>query len=53
MRKKRKSEEMREEEEEYDEEMDPSQITEHLEALLPKLISKSKKRAQAQAKGTR
>ena len=51
-RKKRKSEEMREEEEVYDG-MDPSQIAEHLEALLPKPISKSKKRAQAQAKGTR
>ena len=50
-RKKRKSEEMREEEE-YDE-MDPSQIAEHLEGLLPKPVSKSKKRAQAQAKGTR
>jgi len=54
-RKKRKSEEMIEEEEEYDEEMDPSQIVEHLRALLPKPASKSKKRAraQAQAKGTR
>jgi hypothetical protein len=52
-RKKRKSEEMKEEEEGYDEEMDPSQIEEHLEALLPKPISKSKKRAQAQAKATR
>lgn len=52
-RKKRKSEEMREEEEEYDEEMDPSQIAEHLEALLPKPVSKSKKRAQAQTVGTR
>ena len=52
-RKKRKSEEMREQEEGYDEEMDPSQIAEHLEALLPKPISKSKKRAQEQAKGTR
>jgi len=51
-RKKRKSE-MREDEEGYDEEMDPSQIAEHLEALLPKPISKSKKRAQARAKGTR
>jgi len=52
-RKKRKSEEMREDEEGYDEEMDPSQIAEHLEALLPKPISKSKKRVQARAKGTR
>ncbi|KAF9646175.1 hypothetical protein BDM02DRAFT_278405 [Thelephora ganbajun] len=52
-RKKRKSEEMREEEGGYDEEMDPSQIAEHLEALLPKPISKSKKRAQARVKGTR
>ena len=52
-RKKRKSEEMKEQEEEYDEEMDPSQIAEHLEALLPKPISKSKKRAQEQARGTR
>jgi len=51
-RKKRKSEETREDDEMYDE-MDPSQIEEHLEALLPKPISKSKKRAQAQAKGTR
>jgi len=51
-RKKRKSEEMKEEEGAYDE-MDPSQIAEHLEALLPKPISKSKKRAQARAKGTR
>ena len=52
-RKKRKSEEMREQEEGCDEEMDPSQIAEHLEALLPKPVSKSKKRAQEQAKGTR
>jgi len=52
-RKKRKSEETREDEEVYGEEMDPSQIEEHLEALLPKPISKSKKRAQAQAKGAR
>ena len=53
-RKKRRSKEMKEEEEEgYDEEMDPSQIAEHLEALLPKPISKSKKRTKAQAKGTR
>ena len=51
-RKKRKSEEVREDEEMYDE-MDPSQIEEHLEALLPKPISKLKKRAQAPAKGTR
>ena len=54
-RKKRKSEEAVEAEEGYDEDMDPSQIVEHLEALLPKPASKSKKRAQAQAqaKGTR
>ncbi|KAF9784083.1 hypothetical protein BJ322DRAFT_1068537 [Thelephora terrestris] len=52
-RKKRKSEEKIEEEEGYDEEMDPSQIVEHLEALLPKPKSKSKKRAKAQAMGTR
>lgn len=52
MRKKRKSEETKEDEEDYDE-MDPSQIAEHLEALLPKPISKSKKRAQPQAKGAR
>ena len=52
-RKKRKSEETVEDEDMYDE-MDPSQIERHLEALLPKPISKSKKkRAQAQAKGTR
>jgi len=51
-RKKRKSEETREDDEVYDE-MDPSQIEEHLEALLPKPTSKSKKRAKAQAKGTR
>ena len=48
-RKKRKSEEIREDEERYDE-MDPSQIAEHLEALLPK---SKRERAQAQAKGTR
>ena len=51
-RKKRKSEDMKEEEGYY-EEMDPSQIAEHLEALLPKPVSKSKKRTKAQAKGTR
>ena len=52
-RKKRKSKEIEEEEEGYDEEMDPSQIAEHLEALLPKPISKSKKRIKTRAKGTR
>ena len=53
MRKKRKSKEIEEEKEGYDEEMDPSQIAEHLEVLLPKPISKSKKRIKKQVKGTR
>lgn len=52
-RKKRKSEEVKGGEEGYDEEMDPSQIAEHLAALLPKPASKSKKQTKAQTKGTR
>ena len=40
------------EEEGYDE-MDPSQIAEHLEALLPKPISKSKRQARTKVKGIR
>ena len=51
-RKKRKSEETKEGDVPYDE-MDPSQIEEHLEALLPKPSSKTKRRVQVREKGTR